>query len=479
MKDTYTAWILGGVALILSVACIVLNVVIASALAGIRVLAATRVLAYITFGVNLAAAISFVFFITVFVQKLNNRSISFDHKSAWRRFGVCAGISALAAVLSASVLIWLVVRERQLRPHVLHQSSKIILVLWFVLWGITAALQTAVFSFVGLWTKRVLQAQSVGQLRLNFGLSMPPMDEVHPHTHGRSRSFQSQDLTLNSPPRTPSTSCKRSSSLRNSSSTKGGPGSSRTKRFKGSDRSSSDCPAAFPAGEATSIESAFDNWDTSSVHREIRLALHSSPPATRGTLETIPGSRSASPANALDGPFLPESPRACSSSAATALDWNYGSSSRQFGSSPPSSSPNLSRPTSSVCNQSVPTGLSMTELIHPLFRPDSPRPPPIAVAGTMVTASPMAGQPITPRTLARMRSNTLPQYWTSVPSSAKSSSGGSNPNSPGSPGPSIVEEVDLPPILPGFVLSAGQRSSLLGYGRRKSTKERPQSSHSC
>lgn len=40
----------------------------------------------------------------------------------------------------------------------------------------------------------------------------------------------------------------------------------------------------------------------------------------------------------------------------------------------------------------------------------------------------------------------------------------------GSPGPSIIEEDELPPILPGFVLSAGSRMSLVGYGKRKSVK---------
>lgn len=46
----------------------------------------------------------------------------------------------------------------------------------------------------------------------------------------------------------------------------------------------------------------------------------------------------------------------------------------------------------------------------------------------------------------------------------------------GSPGPSIVDDTELPPILPGFVLSAGSRSSLVGYDKRKSLKnERPRS----
>ena len=48
----------------------------------------------------------------------------------------------------------------------------------------------------------------------------------------------------------------------------------------------------------------------------------------------------------------------------------------------------------------------------------------------------------------------------------------------GSPGPSIVEtdDDDAPVILPAFVMTAGQRSSLVGYGKRKSMKkERRQS----
>jgi hypothetical protein len=122
----------------------------------------------------------------------------------------------------------------------------------------------------------------------------------------------------------------------------------------------------------------------------------------------------------------------------------------------------------------------MEELVHPLFRANSPNPAPIAAPGTMITASPIAGQPITTGALSRMRAGTFPQNSsTHLPISHGSSRNGSVSGSsgPGSPGPSIVEEEDLPPILPGFVLSAGQRSSLVGYGKRKSVKERP-SSHS-
>ncbi|KAJ9636083.1 uncharacterized protein PV06_01221 [Exophiala oligosperma] len=306
-----------------------------------------------------------------------------------------------------------------------------------------------------------------------------------PSTQQTNQSFGSQEATLNSPPRTP---VSRGGSIAMSSATRVGPSSSRTKLIRHSNRSSFDT-GPFPAAEAKAIDSAFDSWDTSSVHQEMRAAIHSSPPPPRHGLEPIPGSRPDSPADALDGPFLPQSPvsssppHAATSDTATVVGWS--SSPRQPASSPPSSPPNFSRPTSSGQNKPPPPAFhqyknSMPELIHPLFRPNSPHPPPVARAGTMVTASPLADQPMTPQTLARLRSKTdlSKGHWKAMPSIDKSesetqSNSTSPPDSPtlGSPGPSIVDDAELPPILPGFVLSAGSRSSLVGYGKRKSVKK--------
>ncbi|KIW19952.1 hypothetical protein PV08_00527 [Exophiala spinifera] len=300
------------------------------------------------------------------------------------------------------------------------------------------------------------------------------------HTH---QSFGSQDITLASPPRTP---VSRGGSIAMSSATWVRPATSKTKLIRDSDRSSFDS-VPFPVGEAMANKTAFDNWDTSSVHQEMRAAIHSSPPVARRGLEPIPGSRPDSPADALDGPFLPQSPvssshpHAATSDTATVVAWS--SSPRQPTSSPPSSPPNFSRPTSSGHNKAPPPPFhqyqtSMPELIHPLFRPNSPHPPPVARAGTVVTASPLADQLMTPKTLARLRSKTdlSNGHWKATPSIDKSDTQSVNtspPGSPtlGSPGPSIVDEADLPPILPGFVLSAGARSSLVGYGKRKGMKQ--------
>jgi hypothetical protein len=99
----------------------------------------------------------------------------------------------------------------------------------------------------------------------------------------------------------------------------------------------------------------------------------------------------------------------------------------------------------------------------------------------MVTASPMAGQPITPKTLARLRSRSESHgHWRAMPSidynERPSTSGSVMSSVQGSPGPSIVDEEEHGVILPAFVMTAGQRSSMLGYGKRKSMKkERRQS----
>lgn len=358
-------------------------------------------------------------------------------------------------------------------------------------------LQIILYCVLGAWTKNVLKTQRASGLDLDFGIRVSSMSTVRrPSTQYANRSDGSQEWTLNERPRTPSS--RGGSTSRRSSSTKVGRGSSTTKLVRYSNRSSFEC-APFPAGDAMSVDSAFDNWDTSSVHHEMRAVIHSSPPVTRSGLETIPGSRPESPANILDGPFLPESPisssppHAATSDTPTAYGWS--SSPRQPKSSPPSSPVNFSRPTSRPTSSHNKTAFKvdrfdtpMHELIHPLFRPNSPRPPPIAFAGTMVTASPMADTTITPRTLARLRSNSTPAPadWHVMPSVDKSETQSvetSLPDSPtlgspslGSPGPSIVDDADLPPILPGFVLSAGSRTSLVGYGKRKSVKkDRPKS----
>lgn len=119
--------------------------------------------------------------------------------------------------------------------------------------------------------------------------------------------------------------------------------------------------------------------------------------------------------------------------------------------------------------------------IHPLFRSDSPTPPPAATPGTVVTASPDAGKVIAPRlsnqSLRRVRSGTVTSQSSPLSRSSSSETFRVNPSKEACR--SIREEADeerwiggeeqLVPPIPDFVLQAGSRSSLTGYNTRRAT----------
>jgi hypothetical protein len=176
-----------------------------------------------------------------------------------------------------------------------------------------------------------------------------------------------------------------------------------TSRTKLISRSSLSRDARSDYSDGHSIDNAsqadgFEVWDTSDVDPRAKEAvmqsaregsllstkeavLQSAP--SRGTvLEPIPGSRPASPARALDGPFTLMSDGRDSPALAP----------------PPKMVLDTSRPSSPVVSESH---------IHPLFRTESPTPAPPMSSGTSITASPLATQMIScpPRPYSRMRSN--------------------------------------------------------------------------
>jgi hypothetical protein len=142
-----------------------------------------------------------------------------------------------------------------------------------------------------------------------------------------------------------------------------------------------------------SIEDGFDSWDTSTVDAQSRQAVESASPTPPRFLETIPasptGSRSPSPGFPLD--LEPPKTRKRSRSYSPANSYRDLPRTR------------TTSPTESMNNEAH---------IHPLFRTDSPTPPPAATPGTIVTAAPGAGQVISDRasirSIHRMRSGSLP-----------------------------------------------------------------------
>ena len=182
----------------------------------------------------------------------------------------------------------------------------------------------------------------------------------------------------------------------------------------------------------------FDSWDTSSVSNSARDAVMQTAPSKGTTLEPIPGSRPASPARALDGPFLSGLPEEEVEELAP----------------PPRMMPDVLRPPSPAVSEAH---------IHPLFRTESPTPPPAATPGTNILASPLATQAIAcpARPFNRMRSNSraaspgqLSQARSFTRDRAKSLPSRSRSSSPPSR--------EMTPPIPDFILNSSPRSSMSG-----------------
>ncbi|KAF7189065.1 hypothetical protein HII31_09487 [Pseudocercospora fuligena] len=178
------------------------------------------------------------------------------------------------------------------------------------------------------------------------------------------------------------------SSLRHSASNALKPMTSRTRLLLGTSWGSTrDTREIHSSGdvatEAVRSTDEFENWDTSKVDEDFENSFRS-----KTRLETIPGSRPVSPAHPLNGPFtgdgeelpMPVSP----------ADTPVASPSSETG-----SLRNFPRSTSIPRRSSAPD-TSDESHIHPLFRTESPAPPPLTSPGTIITASPYAGQIVTP-----------------------------------------------------------------------------------
>lgn len=253
MLDSIITGLLGGIAVALSIAATILNGIFAIALANTSIPDVLRLLLFIAFALNIVCLAYLVFFIYISIRKINNRAGSWSGAFRWRMLAIGVVIAVIALVLTLIALIWLATVRDHLPRKIALQASKSMYITWFAIWNVSILAEAATFAIIGNWTKSMERPNSVQDL--DFGIRIPPMHEVaRPTTTATRESYNSQDPTLASPPRTPRTP---TSTLRNSSSTRAGPGSSRVKLIqKGSARSSLD----YPAGEAQSIDCAFDRW---------------------------------------------------------------------------------------------------------------------------------------------------------------------------------------------------------------------------
>ncbi|KAF1810076.1 hypothetical protein P152DRAFT_139150 [Eremomyces bilateralis CBS 781.70] len=244
--------------------------------------------------------------------------------------------------------------------------------------------------------------------------------------------------------------------------------------------------ASFVASDARSFDSstprhsdAFDAWDTSDVDPGFKesvihggatavprshAAQKVTAPQPRGStpLPTIPGSRPVSQADVLDNPFHTQleenppsttsteidnykstqqgtnTPRKLSTTQSQPSRSNFSSTSVPYALStsnlpPPPPIRTNSRPTSPSLHSSPldPHPYDLTDLptpdesfIHPLFRSESPTPPPRATPGTSITGSHFPGTIISPpRAPSRMRSaSPAPSLSSDLPPHASTTS---------------------------------------------------------
>lgn len=203
---------------------------------------------------------------------------------------------------------------------------------------------------------------------------------------------------------------------------------------------------AFP-----DVEEGFDSWDTSSVDVQSRQVIDTAAPGGPrflGGLETIPASPTVSRSPSPGSPLDLEPPR------------RTARRSRSYSPVP--------RPPPSLASHGSTGELN----IHPLFRADSPTPPPAATPGTSIVAAPDTTRTISVKTLNRMRSGSLPAA--SSPLSRQGSNESMKRKAPSPTSDRVIstpvdpiEEREMTPPLPDWIMNAGSRTSLTEYHTRK------------
>ncbi|KAI0971166.1 hypothetical protein F4678DRAFT_94901 [Xylaria arbuscula] len=200
---------------------------------------------------------------------------------------------------------------------------------------------------------------------------------------------------------------------------------------------------------ASVVEDGFDSWDTSSVDPHNRqMVLETSSPIRTGFLETIPASPTTSRSPSPGCPLDLQPPK-------------RGRRDRSYSPVPRPQHDRSLTPTESELH------------IHPLFRSDSPVPPPAATPGTVVVAAPNAGQFITGKSVNRMRSGS--QLNSPSPLSRNGSRENfqktSNINNDRlQPEDVAGQERKMTPPIPEWVLNAGSKSSLAEYQNNKQNR---------
>ncbi|TVY54913.1 hypothetical protein LCER1_G006027 [Lachnellula cervina] len=367
-------------------------------------------------------------------------------------FAGCFGI--LSAAASAVVLVIMRSRVGDRPQETINAPTNDLVTGAFVVWAVSL-LSEGLFVICMVIIQRRDFQQQIQRYRASMSHTFPQMQSTPrlqaPCMQGTidRGEFSMESRRPTSSNSRPQSGSDGMSSMRSSISQVVRPITSKTKLIPNNHKPSHRPTSIESSQREASMEDSFDSWDTSSVDASARQAVEAASPSTQRFLETIPASpttsRSASPGFPLD--LEPPKTR---------------SRSRSY--SPSYTERNRNSRTSS------PIGSRSEAHIHPLFRTDSPDPPPTTTPGTMVTAAPNAGQLISDRasirSAHRMRSGSLP----SSPL-VHSDSLDSIRNAMERQELEALEEDkgerSLTPPIPDFILNGGPRNSLSGYNSRK------------
>ena len=382
---------------------------------------------------------------------------------------ILAGIGGTLSLLGAatSATMFGLVRGRGVLPEeILGATVKNLVAGGFVAWAVALVSQAAFVFCMAVLQRRDFQ-QQIQPYRTDVeGHDESTAEEMElPSTPNAKQGLSYPEKTMSRTP--PSSSGSRSradsdamGSIRSSFSQAMRPASSKSKLISKSPYRGSSIDSHPETIVHT--DDGFDSWDTSTVDAQSRHAVESASPTPPRFLETIPASptnsRSPSPGCPLDFPMDLEPPPLISRRRSRSL----------AGVSYKERSPRATSPES-------PTQKHESH-IHPLFRTDSPEPPPSATPGTIVTAAPGAGQLISDRqslrSLARMRSGSLPSalaHSASLDSIRLAIEREERDRQWSQLDLGGESERTLTPPIPDFVLNGTPRSSMSGYTKRKTS----------
>ncbi|KZL77142.1 hypothetical protein CT0861_12339 [Colletotrichum tofieldiae] len=470
----------GALALIATITIVVIHVVLAAHIAQVSPVRTSSILS------SILESILLVFMGWMLSANLVPKFRNCSKRFISIMFGASVLTCTLATAASVATMICLSNATRDLADSVLGAKQMSFLIASSIALGLCFACQL-IFIVIHFVLARLF-AREAGSLHTdeeshrspNVHIKSVPYHRTSPTFDSRSRSAS---MGSQSPPQSSSgrSATDTLSSIRSSLSNVVRPISSRTRLLPLREKmraSSIDSNHYRSRSSSVNEDSSFDSWDTSSVDMQSRMTvLGTSSPVPGRFLETIPASpttsRSPSPGTPLDMDLEAPHTRRRSRSYSPGPMGSLRNPEPTFTLQASASECSLRRPEPAFTMQ----GSASESHIHPLFRSDSPDPPPMVTPGTVVTAAPDAGRVISDRqSVRRMRSGSLP----SGPSPLSRSNSHENffPNNQ----PSVKEKDELPspqeedevpgerqmtPPIPEWILTAGSRTSLTGYQSRK------------